>query len=311
MNKRREKIAQFIGLLGTIIYILVFAKNPSFLTPDKIIVFVFFFMMIFKQAFFVLKRLLPFIAILLVYDSFRGFADELNTHVNYTLPAAVDRFFFGELPTAALQNWLWHGSTQWYDFAVYLPYMLHFVLPVAMAIVIWETRRRHYWDYVMAFSVVSFAAFFTFLLFPAAPPWLSSDLSYIEQIERISSHVWYALGISDFPSVYNHISPNPVAAVPSLHTAWAVLFFVYVYRLYGRRWGAIALIYPLLIMFGTIYQAEHYAFDVAAGIVYALAAYISAPYIVKFCAGRIRPLLHRHHHAKAHAKKQMRQKSES
>lgn len=303
--KYREKFGQLIGLGGSVIVGGIFINSPSFPTPDKIIVFVFFFMMIFKQAFFVLKRLLPFVAILLVYDSFRGVADELNSQVNYTFMIGADQFLFGELPTLSLQQWLWHGHVQWIDFVVYIPYMLHFVLPVSMAIVLWETRRKYYWDYVTAFSVVSFAAFFTYLLFPAAPPWLAAELGYIESIQRISSDVWFSLGITDFPSVYNHISPNPVAAVPSLHAAWAVLLFIYVFRLYGRRWGLLALLYPLLIIFGTIYQGEHYAFDAFAGVFYALAAYFCAPYIVRFINRRIAPLLHRHHLAKAHAKRQM------
>lgn len=305
MKLTRERFGQIIGLAGTATSASLFIANPSFPTPDKLIIFLLFFMMIFKQAFFVLKRLLPFVAILLVYDSFRGVADNLNTHVNYTFMIAADRFLFGDLPTSVLQDWLWHGSVQWFDISLYLTYMLHFVLPVVMAIVIWENRRRHYWDYVTAFSFVSFAAFFTFLIFPAAPPWLAVEHGYIDGIRRISSDVWFSLGISDFPSVYNQISPNPVAAMPSLHATWAVLLFIFVIKLYGRRWGLLALFYPLIIIFMVVYQGEHYFIDALAGIVYALAGYFCAPYIVRFIERKIRPLIRRHRYAKVVAKKHM------
>ncbi|MBI2592459.1 phosphatase PAP2 family protein [Candidatus Saccharibacteria bacterium] len=298
-------LGQVVGVIGTVAFVFLYASSPSFPTPDKLIVFFFLFFMIFKQAWFVFTRLAPFVLILLVYDSFRGIADELNTHVNYTLPAAADRFLFGDLPTVTLQNWLWHGQVRWYDFMFYLPYFLHFVLPVGLAIVVWKTRQAAYWRYVTAFSLVSFAAFFTFLLFPAAPPWLGSEQAYVEPLQRISSDVWFRLGISDFPSVYNQISPNPVAAVPSLHVAWAVLLLIFVGKLYGRRWGMLTLFYPLLLIFGVVYQGEHYVFDVLAGMAYALGAYASAPYIVRFSHRKISPLLQRYRQAKLKAKQRM------
>lgn len=306
MKKYIATLGQVIGLLGTVLFLAVFISSPSFPTPDKIIVFVFFFCMIFRQAMFVLKRLLPFILILLTYDSFRGIADQLNTNVNYSFPPAVDRWLFGELPTVSLQNWLWNGQVRWYDFALYLPYLLHFVLPIGLAILVWHTKQSYYWRYVMTFSVVSFAAFFTFLLFPAAPPWLASDTGQIEPVTRISSHVWDSLGLTDFPSVYNRISPNPVAAVPSLHAAWAVLVSIFVFRYYGRRWGAVSALYPFVIFLGTVYQGEHYFIDIVLGVVYAIGAYLASPYIIRLLQ---KPALHiwsRHTHGKNRAGRRAR-----
>jgi membrane-associated phospholipid phosphatase len=87
--------------------------------------------------------------------------------------------------------------------------------------------------------------------------------------------------LNDFPSVYNHISPNPVAAIPSLHAAWATLLVIFVYKLYGKRWALLACVYPFLIYVGTVYQGEHYAFDELTGILYAAAAYLATPYLMR------------------------------
>jgi hypothetical protein len=306
MKKYIATLGQVVGLVGTVLLSAVFVSDPSFPTPDKVVVFVFFFCMIFRQAMFVLKRLLPFILILLVYDSFRGIADQLNTKVNYDFPPAADRWLFGELPTAMLQDLLWHGQVRWYDFALYLPYLMHFVLPVGLAILIWKTKQSYYWRYVTAFSLVSFGAFFTFLLFPAAPPWLASDTGHIEPITRISSDVWFRLGLTDFPSVYNHISPNPVAAVPSLHAAWAFLVFLYVYKFYGRKWGVLASLYPLVIFFGTVYQGEHYFIDVVLGVIYGLAAYLAAPPAVRLLKRPAIALRTRHRRGQEEAARRVR-----
>ena len=237
--------------------------------------------MAYGQAWQLFKRLFPFVAVILVYESFRSAADRLNTHVNYTLAPHIDKFLFGNLPTVYLQNWWWQGHTSWYDYVLYIPYLFHFILPLGLAILVWKTRETHYWRVVSTYLVVAFGAFATFFIMPAAPPWLASQNHIIQPITRISSDVWAGLGLRDFPSVYNHIAPNQVAAIPSLHAAWAVLLLIFVYKLYGRKWALLAAIYPLLIFIGTVYEGEHYVFDIIAGIVYAIIGYLITPRIMR------------------------------
>jgi membrane-associated phospholipid phosphatase len=282
----RQKTLRIIGVAGSLFCIAAFIKSPSFPTPDKLIIFLIFVFMAVGQAWSMLKRLLPFVAILLVYESFRSVADQLNNHVNYTLAPHIDKALFGNLPTIYLQNWLWHGHLSWYDFVFYLAYMLHFILPIGLALVIWKLRETDYWRFVVTFLITSFAGFLTFFFFPAAPPWLAAQGNYIPHITRISSDVWAGLGLKDFPSFYNHISPNPVAAIPSLHAAWATLIVIFTYTLFGRRWALLAGIYPSLIFMGTVYQGEHYAFDVLAGILYAVTGYFGTLFIMKYLKNR-------------------------
>ena len=272
-----KKYTPFLGLIGTFLLVFLYLRKPSFPTPDKLLILLIFIGMIFRQTVEVLKRFVPFVVLLLAYDTFRGFADYLNDNVHYKLMADFDREFFAGLPTQHLQNWLWHGAVQWYDIGFYLIYMMHFVLPIALAILIWKTREKQYWRYVMAFVLVSFAGFFTYVLYPAAPPWLATQVGVIEPIHRISSDVWFTLGVNDFPSVYNKISPNPVAAVPSLHAAYATLFFLFMISLYKTRWKFLAAIYPFGIFVGTVYMGEHYVFDIILGVIYASIAYKFAP----------------------------------
>ena len=277
---------QILGAIGTLVYVIVFVSEPSFPTPDKILVFMTFVAMMFGEAKEMLKRFVPFVALLLIYESFRGLAPKLNSHINYTWMPHLDKMLFaGHLPTRLLQNVLWHGSVQWYDFIFYGAYTLHFVMPFALGALIWQTADKHYWRFVTTFVVVSFMAFITFLLFPAAPPWMASDMHFIEPITRVSSHVWAAFGIEDFPSVYNKISPNPVAAVPSLHAAYSFLFALYITRLYKNKWKWLAWIFPLLIWVGTVYMGEHYVVDIVLGVIYALVAYFVAPYVVRSLQG--------------------------
>lgn len=288
MSKTKERTLQLIGIAGTTASLVIFAADPSFPTPDKLLIFIFFVFLIFHQAKEMLLRLGPFVALLLVYESFRGLVPHLNSHVNYNLAPAMDRLIFGSLPTKELQNFLWKGHTQWYDVIFYIPYLLFFIIPLGLAILVWKTRIQYYWQVVGTYLLVFFMGFLTFLLFPAAPPWLASQNNYIEPIVRVSSSVWFSLGIHDFPSLYNHISPNPVAAVPSLHAACATLLSIFCFKLYGRRWGAISLTYPILIYIGVIYEGEHYFFDVFVGALYAVLGYYLSPPIVHAASRRVK-----------------------
>jgi hypothetical protein len=282
VNKIKLDFERAIGIAGTVACLLLFALKPSFPTPDKIIIFLIFVFMIFKQATAMLRRLLPFVVIILIYESFRSIADKLNSHVNYALAPHFDKLIFGNLPAVYLQNWLWRGHTSWYDVVLYIPYLLFFVIPFGLALLVWKTRDKYYWQVVGAYSLLFFGAFVTFLAFPAAPPWLASDNHYIQPIVRVSSYVWGSLGIHDFSVVYSRLAANPVAAVPSLHSACATLFALFIFKLYGARWGSLSLLYPVLIYIGVVYEGEHYVFDVFVGIIYALLAYFAAPHALKY-----------------------------
>ena len=270
-----------VAVLGFITYL--FTVKHNFWTPDTLFVLLLGVFVVFGQARAFLYRFAPFIALLLVYDSFRSIADQLNRSVHYTEMVHADHALFaGILPTAWLQHVLWHGQVQWYDFYFYFLYTMHFVAPILLAVLIWKQCDRLYWPFVTALIGLSFAAFITFVLFPAAPPWLASNQGYIAPIHRISSDIWQAMGVTNFSQLYNSISPNPVAAVPSLHAAYPLLFVLFLSNMYGWRRVWWAMVYPISVWLGVVYLGEHYAIDVLLGAVYALAAYYTTLYLFAF-----------------------------
>lgn len=160
--------------------------------------------------------------------------------------------------------------------------MMHYVFPFILAVLMWKFRDKHYVRFASAYVIVSFAGFFTFLLFPAAPPWMASDMGLIQNVHRVSSDVWWAMGVHDFPSLYGEISPNAVAAVPSLHAAYATIFCLFIFKYFKKsKLKYLSLAYPFAIYFGTVYMAEHYAIDEIIGALYGLIAYkVSGPVAV-------------------------------
>ena len=68
------------------------------------------------------------------------------------------------------------------------------------------------------------------------------------------------------------LSANPVAAFPSLHSAFAFLSFLVLARAFGA-WGRLGLAYFGAVAFTIVYSGDHYVIDVVGGVVYASAAY--------------------------------------
>lgn len=252
----------------------------TFWTPDTLLTVLFVVFLVFGQARSYLVRFLPLLLLITLYELFRGFADEWGGTVHYTEMINFDRFvFLGHLPTVELQRLLWHGSVQWYDFYFYFLYTAHFLMPALLAVLIWKTADKRYWQFMWALLGLSFAAFVTYVLFPAAPPWMASIDGYIgEPMRRVSSDIWWAMGVKNFAEFYDKLPANQVAAMPSLHSAYPMLFALFVTGIYGLKKFWWVYIYPISMWIGVVYMGEHYVIDVIIGALYAVLAYTASVY---------------------------------
>lgn len=257
---------------AALIYIIVWWR--AVWTPDVLFVMFLFLFALYGKGRQFLVSFGPFALLLLTYDGFRGLAPFLNSHVHYYEMINFDKWVGGgTLPTARLQSWLYHGSLHWYDYFVYFLYMCHFLTPWIVAILIWRFRPQHYNRYIVAFLLLSYAGFVTYVLFPAAPPWMASEKGFIPPIHKLSTDIWWAMGVHNASEVYAKFSPNLVAAVPSLHAAYPTLITLFIARAFGWRWAAAISWYPLAIWVGIVYMGEHYVFDAVVGVAYAVLTY--------------------------------------
>jgi hypothetical protein len=287
---RREHPQRFwlqVAYLICLFYILAFWR--AIWTPDLLFFMFLLLFALYGQGRDFIINFGPFVVLLLVYDSLRSFAPYLNKHVHYMQMPDFDRWLtHGTLPTIWLQQHLYHGYLTWYDYYFYILYMCHFLTPLLIAIAIWKWRPQHYNRYVTAFLLMSYAGFVTYILFPAAPPWLASQMGYIPHVNRISSDVWWALGVHNFSVLYNKFSPNEVAAVPSLHAAYPTMMFLFIRRAFGWRWALAFSWYPVSMWVGVVYLGEHYVFDVLLGIAYAITAYVVTNWFFNRYGSRVR-----------------------
>jgi membrane-associated phospholipid phosphatase len=215
---------------------------------------------------------LPFTAVLIAYDYSRGVADALGLPLHVADVAAVDRFAFGQVPTVWLQNHFFDpGSPHWYDAVATLLYASHFLATPITAAVLWIRDRAVWVRFARRVIALAVAGLATYILFPAAPPWYAARVGVIEPVVRASGRGWYWLHINHAGNLLNegqHAS-NDVAAMPSLHTAYATIIALFVIHATRSRWRWLMAAYPVMMGLALVYTAEHYVIDVVLGVVYA------------------------------------------
>jgi PAP2 superfamily len=230
---------------------------------------------------------IPFALILWVYDLLRGQADGLffDTHVLPQL-RADELLFGGTAPTVTLQNHLWDPfHIHWYDYGAWLVYVSYFVGTYVVAALLWWLDRSLFRRYVVTVSVIAMMGFTTYALFPAAPPWMASQLGAMEPSTRSIGVIWSHIPIAHFNTLFEKGTQyaNSVAAVPSLHAAYTLLITLFLWKLVPR-WGRVLLfLYPWAMAFALVYTSEHYFVDILLGWVYCVIAFV----VVKLAADRL------------------------
>ena len=259
----------------------------------------------------VVRDWLPLLAVLFAYDLLRGIANELGGKVfglpqlqsnptnavssvraHLWPPIDFDRWMFnGHVPTLWLQaHYFQPGVVHWYDRIAIPIYLSHFLVSLVLAIVLWCVNYPLFRRYLAALVTLTIVTLATYVMFPAAPPWMASlngkfsqhDLptrcldpavrSTCQQVHRAVQESLHVLGGSTVDSAVEKGAAysNSVAAMPSLHAAIPMLLLVFFWPEVRTR-GKIGLsLYAASMSLVLVYGGEHYAADVLAGWVYAI-----------------------------------------
>jgi hypothetical protein len=260
----------------------------------------------------VVRDWLPFALVLVLYDLSRGAADALGAPTLWRFQPEVDRWlFFGTVPTVWLQERIKMPQPPWWEVIISSIYMSFFILPYAVAGMLWLYNRADWAAFVRRFVVLSFASVVVYVILPAAPPWAAArctpaDIAsgpsnppcmyrsaagvpdggllgamHISQpgahqfIERISTRGWGTLHLQSAGALINsgQASVNLVAAIPSLHAALTAMISIFLWRRVSRGWRPLLVAYPLAMAFALVYSAEHFVVDILLG--WALAVVVS------------------------------------
>jgi hypothetical protein len=178
-------------------------------------------------------------------------------------------------PEHALDRWLAGHHTlglllsDYYDNA-------HFVVTLGLLGWLWWRRADIYRPLRNTLVLVNVLAFVVFWRFPVAPPrMLPGFVDVVANTHAIGS--WHTGALAS--------QANQLAAMPSLHIAWAVWCTVVVWRISTRAWlRALAVVYPFVTALAVLSTGNHFVFDIFGG----LAAIALALLIVRLLEHRMR-----------------------
>jgi hypothetical protein len=270
-------------IIGMTVWGVLFAVGTYFIgvpTSDPLIAFGWLWLatiawrnwLPWRQHLLFLRDWLPIALLLVLYNVSRGYADDLFApHVTPLIRA--DEAMFGQVPTTWLQAHFYHpGVVQWWEVVVTLVYVSHFLAVPTVAVVLWVRDRAQWARFMRRWFSLSLAGLVTYFLYPAAPPWWAFQHGYLhETVTRISTNGWDAIGLHGAGNTLNALqveASNPVAAMPSLHTAYAMMAVAFFLPVTPRRWWPLLLAYPLAMTFTLVYTGEHYVIDVLVGWAY-------------------------------------------
>ena len=303
-RSRRRKLLAGVGL--AFVAYLVFVGPPS----GREIVLMWMLLWLFaavggSRALFVrvvTKDWLPLFGVLFAYDFLRGQVERMPWSHSLTLlrddslvlrawhahvepQLSGDQQLFGQLPTIWLQHRLHPtGNFHWYDVVLSVVYMSHFILPLAVALLLWSRSYQAFQHYVAVFTTLSVMGLATYLLFPAAPPWMASLNGYAPHgIDRIMGETLKAIGSTPARSLIERGEAwsNPVAAMPSLHAAMPMMILLFFWGTARWWFRAVLVTYTLAMAFALVYGGEHYVVDILAGWAYAAIAWLVVTQIAR------------------------------
>jgi hypothetical protein len=160
----------------------------------------------------------------------------------------------------------------------------HFVVTLGLLGWLWWRRADIYRPLRNSLLLVNLLAFVVFWRYPVAPPRMLTSGGFADVVA--STH---AFGSWHTGALASHA--DQLAAMPSLHMAWAAWCTLALWRISERRWvRGLAVLHPSLTALAVLATGNHFVLDVVAGLV----AMAAAVLIVRMTAAwRSAPSIHR------------------
>ena len=161
-------------------------------------------------------------------------------------------------PELALNRWLAaHGALAFVASSYY--FFSHAIVTFALLAWLWWSAPALYRRLRTQLVIINLIAFAVFWRYPLAPPRMFPNLGFVDVVAASHAAVSWQSGALVREA-------NQLAAMPSLHFAWAVWCGIALWQRYRRRAAALlAIVYPLLTAVVVIATANHYLLDVLAG----------------------------------------------
>jgi hypothetical protein len=162
-------------------------------------------------------------------------------------------------PELALDRWLAGHHTlglivsDYYDNA-------HFAVTLGLLGWLWWRRADLYRPLRNSLVLVNVLGFIVFWRYPVAPPRMLSSSGFTDVVA--STHAFGSWHTGALAS-----QANQLAAMPSLHIAWAAWCTLALWRMSRRHWvRGLAVLYPCLTAFAVLATGNHFVLDILGGL---------------------------------------------
>jgi hypothetical protein len=165
---------------------------------------------------------------------------------------------------------------QWFEVVFDLTYLSHYLTSFILAGFLWVKSRPRFQAYARRFATLSAFGFVTYVVFPAAPPWLAAQQGFLDPaVGRIGGRGFAWLHLHTIRNMIDvgAQTSNLVAAIPSLHAGFATLVAITLWRSVPKWGRPLLAAYPALMGLMLVATGEHYVIDIVLGVAYAFAAH--------------------------------------
>lgn len=161
-------------------------------------------------------------------------------------------------------------------------------VPVPILFGLWlyfKGQRTVYLHFALVFLLVNWLGFAGYYIHPAAPPWYVAshgfdflqgtpgEVAGLGRFDQIT-------GLGIFHGLYER-NANVFAAMPSLHSAYMLVAFIYSLRAKTPLWMKITCaVICVGIWFTAVYTSHHYILDVLGGIAVTLLGFVLFEYVL-------------------------------
>lgn len=171
-------------------------------------------------------------------------------------------------------------TTPLLDFLGGFFYLCWVPVPILFGLYLYfKGERETYLRFALVFLLVNFIGFAGYYIHPAAPPWYVAlhgfglNLSTPGEVAGLGAFDEMT-GLGIFHGLYGR-NANVFAAVPSLHSAYTFVAFIYSLKSKSPLGIKIFLaIVTLGIWFTAVYTSHHYIIDVSLGILCSILGYL-------------------------------------
>src|SRR4249919_1613692 len=206
----------------------------------------------------------------------RGWGD-LSTAIRHAHSIVNTERSLGLFHELDLQQWALHAPSIVMSVANWTYFNCQFTLTFGFVLFVYLRRNEFYTRLRNLIATVNVVGLAGYILYPAAPPRMLTDLGFVDSLNQT--------GVNHHSGLIAMLA-NPYAAMPSLHTAYAIVVGATVFAMTRNRFRIAWFGYPALVVFSIVVTANHFFLDAIAGAGVATTAFllVSSPRIRRAAA---------------------------